>query len=230
MWFAFFVLLAAGGLGVIGYTRLAAAESDARDAKGKIADAMKRAANAESQAMAASAELTRSQSELRASQESLVKTEQAAARSEAELQARLAGLLEEGQGQVVKGKDGRLTLELVDKVLFRAGEATLSERGIKVMARVGKALEELRDKQVWVQGHTDDQPIRENRELFATNWELSAARALTVVHFLQDEARVDPRRLAAAAFGSHRPISKRHKAKNRRIEIVLFPSEVKLTR
>ena len=57
---------------------------------------------------------------------------------------------------------------------------------------------------------------------FITNWELSAARALTVVHYLQDEAKIDPARLAAVAFGQYRPSSK-SKAKNRRIEIVLYP-------
>ena len=62
---------------------------------------------------------------------------------------------------------------------------------------------------------------------FVTNWELSAARALTVVHYLQDEARLDPTRLAAVAFGQYRPVS-RLRAKNRRIEIVLYP-RAKLT-
>jgi chemotaxis protein MotB len=57
---------------------------------------------------------------------------------------------------------------------------------------------------------------------FITNWELSAARALTVVHYLQDDAKIDPVRLAAVAFGQYRPVS-RTKAKNRRIEIVLYP-------
>jgi chemotaxis protein MotB len=57
---------------------------------------------------------------------------------------------------------------------------------------------------------------------YVTNWELSAARALTVVHYLQDDAKIDPTRLAAVAFGQYRPVS-RAKAKNRRIEIVLYP-------
>src|SRR5262249_22663333 len=60
-----------------------------------------------------------------------------------------------------------------------------------------------------------------------TNWELSAARALTVVHYLQDEAKIEPTRLAAVAFGQYRPVSKT-KAKSRRIEIVLYP-RAKLT-
>ena len=58
---------------------------------------------------------------------------------------------------------------------------------------------------------------------FATNWELSAARALTVVHYLQDTAKLDPSRLAALAFGQYRPVSRSNKAANRRIEIVLYP-------
>jgi len=57
---------------------------------------------------------------------------------------------------------------------------------------------------------------------FVTNWELSAARSLTVVHYLQDDAKIDPTRLAAVAFSQYRPVS-RSRAKNRRIEIVLYP-------
>lgn len=58
---------------------------------------------------------------------------------------------------------------------------------------------------------------------FATNWELSAARALAVVHYLQDKHKIDPTRLGAQAFGQYRPVSRTNKAANRRIEIVLSP-------
>src|SRR5213075_2199438 len=58
---------------------------------------------------------------------------------------------------------------------------------------------------------------------FASNWELSAARALQVVHYLQDHGKVDPARLAALAFSEYRPVSRSNKALNRRIEIVLYP-------
>jgi chemotaxis protein MotB len=60
--------------------------------------------------------------------------------------------------------------------------------------------------------------------IIGTNWELSAARALTVVHYLQDDAKLDPTRLAAVAFSQYRPVS-RVKSKNRRIEIVLYPRQ-----
>jgi chemotaxis protein MotB len=156
-----------------------------------------------------------------------------------------------GKAGEVTTADGAVKLELVDQILFPTGEADLTESGREVLAKVGKALVEIEDKQIWVQGHTDDQPIivkkpkpeppkpepkkdpkaaaKDKKDdgpdavlAYVTNWELSAARALTVVHYLQDEAKVDPGRLAAVAFSQYRPISKT-RAKNRRIEIVLYP-------
>lgn len=183
--------------------------------------------------------------------------------SELEAKANEAKALQDKLAEVV-GKygevttaDGAVRLELVDQILFPTGEADLTDNGKAVLAKVGAALADV-DKQVWVQGHTDDQPIVVRKPKpapaavpakavkgkkgvkppepkqaekpdgpdaiipFTTNWELAAARALTVVHYLQDEAKLDPRRLAAVAFGQYRPISKK-KAKNRRIEIVLYP-------
>ncbi len=67
-----------------------------------------------------------------------------------------------------------------------------------------------------------DEKLPEELRYF-TNWELSAGRALEVVHYLQDVAKIDPTRLAALAFGQYRPVSKSNKAANRRIEIVLYP-------
>jgi chemotaxis protein MotB len=160
-----------------------------------------------------------------------------------------------GKAGEVTTADGAVRLELVDQILFPVGEADLNDSGRDVLAKVGAALKDV-DKQIWVQGHTDDQPIFVKKPKpepaakskvdpkakkapppppakgsklhdegvlpFITNWELSAARALTVVHYLQDDAKIDPVRLAAVAFGQYRPVS-RTKAKNRRIEIVLYP-------
>lgn len=168
------------------------------------------------------------------------------------LQDKLAQVV--GQAGEVTTADGAVKLELVDQILFPVGQAELTDKGKDVLSKVGAALKEV-DKQIWVQGHTDDQPIYIKKDppkpappakapakgvkappppakkpdtkpdavlVFMTNWELSAARALTVVHYLQDEAKIDPTRLAAVAFSQYRPVSK-VKAKNRRIEIVLYP-------
>jgi chemotaxis protein MotB len=180
-----------------------------------------------------------------------------------QLQAKLSAAV--GKSGEVTTSDGAVKLELVDQILFPTGEADLTANGKEVLGKVGAALKEIGDKQIWVQGHTDDQPIYPRKPKpgahepakakggkptgkektakadpkakvdpkakpdtndavlpFVTNWELSAARALTVVHFLQDDAKLEPSRLAAVAFGQYRPVSK-SKTKNRRIEIVLYP-------
>lgn len=145
-----------------------------------------------------------------------------------ELATKLEALVSNGNGELIRDEGGRLSLQLVDQVLFRLGEASLTERGMSVLGEVGKALNNYPDRQIWVQGHTDDMPISTNNTDFESNWELSAARALTVVHYLQDQSGLDPKRLAAVAFGQHRPVSRKNKARNRRIEIVLFPQKVQL--
>jgi chemotaxis protein MotB len=139
------------------------------------------------------------------------------------LQTKLSSALA-GQGEVSES-GGAVRLELVDKVLFGVGQSELTEHGKQVLGKLGSALLEVRDKQVWVQGHTDDLPITPDKGVkptFPSNWELASARALTVVHYLQDVSKIEPQRLAAVAFGQYRPIS-RTRAKNRRIEIVLYP-------
>jgi chemotaxis protein MotB len=160
--------------------------------------------------------------------------------------AKLQSTIDKSQGSVSQEGD-EIHLKLVDKVLFALGDDKLTDKGKAVLDKVAVALKDLPDKQVWVQGHTDDQPIyippapkvaakpvKKGAKpepppapvvRFATNWELSAARALTVVHYLQDTGKVDPSRLAALAFGQYRPISRASKALNRRIEIVLMPKK-----
>jgi chemotaxis protein MotB len=203
--------------------------------------------------------------------EDLKKTDAEKAAREKELQDKLAAAVG-ANGEVVTA-DGAVRLALVDQILFPTGKADLTPQGKEVLAKVGSALKEINDKQIWVQGHTDDQPIYVKKPaeakpepkkpepkpakgappapkggakappppkevkappppekndavlVFVTNWELSAARALTVVHYLQDEAKIEPARLAAVAFSEYRPVSK-NRAKNRRIEIVLYPRVV----
>ncbi|MEO8551348.1 MAG: OmpA family protein [Kofleriaceae bacterium] len=160
---------------------------------------------------------------------------------------KLQGTIDKSQGSVDTEGD-EIHLRLVDKVLFPVGDDQLSDKGKTILDKVAVALKDLPDKQVWVQGHTDDQPIYiapqkkdpKAKPLpkgakpppapvkFITNWELSAARALQVVHYLQDTAKVDPSRLAALAFGQYRPVSRSNKAANRRIEIVLYPKRAVL--
>ncbi len=123
---------------------------------------------------------------------------------------------------------GRIKVDLVDKILFDVGDASVTERGAGVLSRVGAILANVEDKKIQVSGHTDDQPISERlRDHYPTNWELAAARASNVVRFLEEKANVPGRRLVAAAYGPWEPISSNRsatgRARNRRIEIVLTP-------
>lgn len=143
-------------------------------------------------------------------------------------------LKERMRGEIARGDikltqvGGRLQVDLVDKILFESGEATISKRGEEVLARVGAVLASVDDKQIQVSGHTDDSPpTGKIAERFPTNWELSAARATNVVRFLEETAKVKGQRLVASGHGQYRPVSSNAtpvgRARNRRIEILLMP-------
>lgn len=130
----------------------------------------------------------------------------------------------------VSQRGGLLVIDVSDAVLFAVGEATLSERGQKVLSRLAESLKALPEKAVFqVGGHTDNQPIKseEVKAVFPTNWELSATRATNVVRFLEETCEIPGERLVAAGFSEYRPIASnakpKNRAKNRRIEIALLP-------
>jgi chemotaxis protein MotB len=126
-----------------------------------------------------------------------------------------------GELQVRQYKD-MLTVEVAEQLFFDSGKAALKDSGKEVLKRVGEALKGYDDKIVRVIGHTDNVPI--STALFPSNWELSVARATTVVRFLQS-AGLPPERLIASGRGEYSPIAANDDAdgrrKNRRIEITL---------
>src|SRR3970282_663240 len=91
------------------------------------------------------------------------------------------------QGQVkITQLAARLSLNIVDKILFPSGEAHISEQGKEVLKRVGAVLKQARDKTIRIEGHTDNVPIAKSlKTRFPSNWELSTARATKEVRFLQ---------------------------------------------
>jgi chemotaxis protein MotB len=117
-----------------------------------------------------------------------------------------------------------VTLEVSDSILFDSAKADLGDKGRALLLRLAKLFEK-NDKIVRVEGHTDDVKMGPNAK-FDTNWELSTARAVTVVRFLQHEGGVDPTRLMAAGRGKWMPIAPNDSAegrqRNRRIEISLI--------
>lgn len=121
---------------------------------------------------------------------------------------------------------GRMTVKMKDRILFSSGSATIGKEGLDALRLVADALRAVQGKVIRVEGHTDNVPT--TGSAFASNWELSAARALAVVRFLQEQG-VDPTRLAGAAYGEYQPIAGNDtpegRSLNRRIEIVLANAE-----
>lgn len=126
--------------------------------------------------------------------------------------------------------NGRLTVNLSDRILFDSGKAEVKPEGKQVLSSIAPILQEIKDYEIQVQGHTDNEKVGGALlRKYPTNWELSTARATQVTEYLQS-IKVDPERLSAAGYSEYRPVADNAfpegKAKNRRIEIVLLPLEV----
>jgi chemotaxis protein MotB len=147
-----------------------------------------------------------------------------------DLLAEMKGEIEQGQIAITELK-GKLTVDVVDKILFDSGRAEVKPEGLEVLKRVVAILMTVTDKTIRVEGHTDNVPISGALvKRYPTNWELSAARAITVTRYLEKEG-LDPALLSAAAFGEYQPVADNEtpegRAKNRRIAIILLPKEEK---
>ncbi len=192
----------------------------ARDLEAKLAEeSAKRKASDE---RAAAAERSKGQLEQAASRLTEEKTQLEKKSAEYEALSRsLSGEIQAGRIQISE-LQGKMTVRLAEKVLFPSGSATLSRDGKATLGKVADAFKDLKDRIVRVEGHTDNVPIKS--AAFPSNWELSAARAIAVVRFLQ-AAGVDPAKLAAAGYGEWQPIASNDapegRAQNRRIEISL---------
>lgn len=120
---------------------------------------------------------------------------------------------------------GRLVIQLPQDVLFESGSAMLSPDGRRTLGEVGVVLAELEGRRFQVEGHTDNVPISTAR--FASNWELSSARALSVVHLLV-QSGVRAGNLSGAGYGEFQPVASNddrdNRRLNRRIEIVMLPN------
>jgi chemotaxis protein MotB len=134
------------------------------------------------------------------------------------------------QGQVtISELKGKLTVNIVDSILFDPGKAEVKKGGRELLGKVISILKDVSDKSIRIEGHTDNVQIsRALAQRYPTNWELSAARAINVTRFLQDQG-IDPGTLSAVAYGEWKPVGTNDtaegKAKNRRIEIILVPKE-----
>jgi chemotaxis protein MotB len=124
----------------------------------------------------------------------------------------------------------KLTVSIVDRVLFPSGQATLTPDGRRIIEKVGVVLAKVSDRGILIEGHTDNVPIGGTlRTLFPSNWELSTARATEVVKYLIAQGKLPANRLSAVGRADTAPVadndSEAGRMQNRRIEIILLPPE-----
>jgi chemotaxis protein MotB len=137
------------------------------------------------------------------------------------------------QEVTIKESQESLSLNFVDRILFEFGKADLTPEGEKVLQKVGEALKNITGKKIRVTGHTDNVPIRPDFVYkFPSNWELSAARAASVVRYFQEKTGLDPKDMEAIGRSFYQPEAsnetKEGRARNRRVEILIAPQlEVK---
>lgn len=116
-----------------------------------------------------------------------------------------------------------IALRFQDRILFDLGEADIKPDAEKLLLSLAKVLSRFPNK-LRVDGHTDNLPIHNAK--FASNWQLSTARAANVTHLLQEKGGIDGRRITVAGYGPFQPalpnISTKNQAVNRRVEIVVL--------
>ncbi len=121
-----------------------------------------------------------------------------------------------------------LVITFVDSVLFDSGKTKLRSAASKILDKVVKVCRrQVADREIGIEGHTDNQPIKYSG--WKSNWELSTARATSVLHYLVKKG-ISPERLSATGFGEFRPVTTNKTAegqqKNRRVEIVILPEKI----
>ena len=120
-----------------------------------------------------------------------------------------------------------LVISINSNVLFNSGSAQLTPASKDLVIKIADILTPLADNQITVEGHTDTDPIHSSQ--FPSNWELSTARAVNVLHLLLENPNLKPENLSAIGYGEYRPIApndtEADKAKNRRVNIVILKDE-----
>jgi len=159
--------------------------------------------------------------------EELRKAQEQAEKRAAQFRAMVAkfkSMIDAGQLEV-EIRNGLILVKLPDNILFDPGKTDLKPAGKEAIAKVTTILAGIEGRKFQVTGHTDNVPIKHGK--FASNWELSAQRAVEVVKFMGQNG-MDPKRLSAAGYADQLPVAGNDtdagRKKNRRIEIVVQPN------
>ncbi|MFA4989932.1 MAG: OmpA family protein [Candidatus Omnitrophota bacterium] len=147
-------------------------------------------------------------------------------------------LLEERLGQEITDKQVKLqmmekglVITVVGDLLFDSGKAKIRREAYPLLDKVARVLKDnMAGFNIGIEGYTDNVPIKHSG--WKSNWELSTARSLSVLHFLVNEKGVSPERLSAIGFGEYRSVASNNtnegRKLNRRVEIVIQPKVTKV--
>ena len=142
-----------------------------------------------------------------------------------ELNTQLADMQEQ-QRVLVEEKDGLTQITLEGSATFLPANAGLTREGREVIDTVWSVLENYPDRRILIEGHADNRPISSHyRNVYQSNWELSSARAHSVLHYVENKFQPEPDRLAAVGYGEYMPIAdnetREGRAANRRVVITV---------
>jgi chemotaxis protein MotB len=151
--------------------------------------------------------------------------------------AQTKSLLEDKLSTEIKNKqvslqmmEKGLVITVVGDVLFDSGKAKIRPEAYSILDKISGVLKEnVPELNVGIEGHTDNLPIKFSG--WKSNWELSTARALSVLHYIVEEKNISPERVSAIGYGEYRPVAsnstKEGRQLNRRVEIVILPQFTK---
>lgn len=219
-------LLSVLALASLGILQIYTASQGRTQAEAAAAEARLAAAEAGRQQAALNTELQAALGRVAELEEVVANAEQAQAGLERQMRTEL-----ESRDVTISELRGRLTVNILDHILFSSGEANLKPEGEAILAKVAKVLAQYPRRTVQVIGHTDTVPIRNRTtEGFTDNWALSAGRAVSAVRYLAGQEGVEPQRLSAVGCGEFHPIAPNDtaegRARNRRIAVVVLPEDV----
>lgn len=129
----------------------------------------------------------------------------------------------ENKGLKIEQKNGKIYVSMDAKLLFKSGSIVVESEGKNALLQIGKALENEKELEIVVEGHTDTDKLS-SPTFPRNNWELSVLRATSVVQILLANSTMNPGQIVAAGRSEYQPVDVADKAKNRRIEIIISPN------
>ncbi|MBL4653429.1 MAG: OmpA family protein [Flavobacteriales bacterium] len=131
------------------------------------------------------------------------------------------------KGLTVEQRNGKIYISMEAKLLFPKGSTTVDPEGQKALVELAKVLQDQKELEILVEGHTDTDKLSGNGPI-KDNWQLSVMRATAVVKIMLSNSTIDATQITAAGRGEHLPVdsadTEEAKAKNRRIEVILTPN------